>query len=158
MLSELTRKIRKKLGLTQEQFARELQATGSSVGNWEAGRKRPAPRFLRAMTQLVPEFAEEIRRELEKFTWHPQRVASVATLAVPADLLTVAEVIGKREGLDTDDILVQALRAGLAAMSRAAAAGLDLQMSNEANERGFPGKRARAKQSHSSKDTKKRVS
>jgi len=33
--------IRAKLGLTQEQFARELGCTSRSVGGWERGEHRP---------------------------------------------------------------------------------------------------------------------
>ena len=35
------RKVRERLGLTQEEFARALQVSQSTVQNWESGRTRP---------------------------------------------------------------------------------------------------------------------
>ena len=42
----LVKRLRQRLGLTQEQFAHELGVTFSTVNQWENGRRRPQP-FLR---------------------------------------------------------------------------------------------------------------
>jgi transcriptional regulator with XRE-family HTH domain len=38
---EAIRKVRERLGLTQEEFARALNVSQSTVQNWESGRTRP---------------------------------------------------------------------------------------------------------------------
>ena len=45
-ISALVKRLRKRLGLTQEQFAHKLGVTFSTVNQWENGRRRPQP-FLR---------------------------------------------------------------------------------------------------------------
>ena len=52
------RAIRKVLGLTQEQLARELGVSWASVTNWERGRNKPSP--------LAAYRLEQIRSRLPK--------------------------------------------------------------------------------------------
>ncbi len=53
--------LRKKLGMTQEQLARELGVTVGTVNRWENGRFRPSPLALRGLERLA-ERAAQIER------------------------------------------------------------------------------------------------
>lgn len=72
-LKDLTRRVRRSLALTQEQFAQKLEATSGSIRNWESGRKRPAPDFLKKMAELAPGFGHEINAHLKAYEWHPRK-------------------------------------------------------------------------------------
>ena len=50
--SEMIKKLRKQLGLTQEQFAAKLGVTFSTVNRWEAGRSKPSPLAWREIERL----------------------------------------------------------------------------------------------------------
>jgi putative transcriptional regulator len=41
--SEMIKKLRNQLGLTQEQFAAKVGVTFTTVNRWETGRSRPSP-------------------------------------------------------------------------------------------------------------------
>ena len=45
--------LRRKLNMTQEQFARELGVTVGTVNRWENGRFRPSPLAERAIKKLT---------------------------------------------------------------------------------------------------------
>lgn len=45
--------LRKKLGMTQEQLARELGVTVGTVNRWENGRFRPSPLAIRGLERLA---------------------------------------------------------------------------------------------------------
>ena len=45
--------LRKRLGMTQEQLARELGVTVGTVNRWENGRFRPSPLALRGLERLA---------------------------------------------------------------------------------------------------------
>ncbi len=47
-----SRATRQRLGLTQEQFAREIGVTLSTVSRWEANRARPRGLALRLLQEL----------------------------------------------------------------------------------------------------------
>ncbi len=92
-LAGLSRRVRRSLGLTQEEFASKLDAAGSSIRNWEAGRKRPSPDFLKKMAELAPAFASEIDGELKVYEWHDSKQGgrryseeTISALHVPRDL------------------------------------------------------------------------
>jgi transcriptional regulator with XRE-family HTH domain len=49
----LVRDLRQALGLTQEQLARELSVTFSTVNGWENGRHRPIPALASRLLNLA---------------------------------------------------------------------------------------------------------
>jgi DNA-binding transcriptional regulator YiaG len=51
--SEMIKKLRKQLGLTQEQFAAKVGVTFSTVNRWEAGRSKPSPLAWREVERLA---------------------------------------------------------------------------------------------------------
>ncbi len=53
--------LRKRLGMTQEQLARELGVTVGTVNRWENGRFRPSPLALRGLERLA-ERAMQVER------------------------------------------------------------------------------------------------
>jgi transcriptional regulator with XRE-family HTH domain len=48
----LVKGLRQRLGLTQEQFAREVGVTFSTVNQWENGRRRPQPFLLKRLLEM----------------------------------------------------------------------------------------------------------
>jgi putative transcriptional regulator len=48
----LVKRLRQRLGLTQEQFAHEVGVTFSTVNQWENGRRRPQPFLLRRLLEM----------------------------------------------------------------------------------------------------------
>ncbi|NIW48134.1 MAG: helix-turn-helix domain-containing protein [candidate division Zixibacteria bacterium] len=50
--SEMIKKLRTQLGLTQEQFAARVGVTFSMANRWEAGRSRPSPLAWREIERL----------------------------------------------------------------------------------------------------------
>lgn len=53
--------LRKRLGMTQEQLARELGVTVGTVNRWENGRFRPSPLALRGLERLADR-AQQVER------------------------------------------------------------------------------------------------
>jgi len=56
----LVRAIRKSRGLTQEQLARELGVTFSTVNGWENGKHRPLPLLVRTLSEIAGKLGLEI--------------------------------------------------------------------------------------------------
>ncbi len=52
-VAEMIRKLRAKLGLTQEQFAAKVGVTWSTVNRWENGRGKPSPLALSRIEELL---------------------------------------------------------------------------------------------------------
>ncbi len=52
---ELVRSLRKSLGMTQEQFAKEVGVTFSTVNQWENGRRQPQPFLLNRLVEMKQE-------------------------------------------------------------------------------------------------------
>jgi transcriptional regulator with XRE-family HTH domain len=48
----LVKSLRERLGLTQEQFAREVGVAFSTVNQWENGRRRPQPFLLKRLREM----------------------------------------------------------------------------------------------------------
>ena len=48
----LVKSLRTRLGLTQEQFAKEVGVTFSTINQWENGRRRPQPFLLKHLLGL----------------------------------------------------------------------------------------------------------
>lgn len=51
-IPSLVARLRRHLGLTQEQFAREVGVTYSTVNNWENGRRVPLPFLLKRLLEM----------------------------------------------------------------------------------------------------------
>jgi len=49
----LVKRIRERMGLTQEQFAREVGVSFSTVNQWENGRRRPQPYLLNRLLEML---------------------------------------------------------------------------------------------------------
>ncbi len=67
-ISLLVKRIRARLGLTQEQFAREVGVTFSTVNQWENGHRRPQPYLLNRLFEMEAALQEEeliIRKKVE---------------------------------------------------------------------------------------------
>ncbi|MBP7726415.1 MAG: helix-turn-helix transcriptional regulator [Candidatus Bipolaricaulis sp.] len=51
-VAELIKRLRERMGLTQEQFAREVGVTFSTVNLWENGHRRPQPYLLKRLLEM----------------------------------------------------------------------------------------------------------
>jgi putative transcriptional regulator len=51
--ARLVKKIREARGLTQEQFARDLEVTFGTVNAWENGRHQPLPVLARRLVEMA---------------------------------------------------------------------------------------------------------
>lgn len=58
-VAEMIRKLRARLGLTQEQFAAQVGVTWSTVNRWENGRGKPSPLAMRRIEEMQTEIGEE---------------------------------------------------------------------------------------------------
>lgn len=54
-ISNLVKELRDKLGLTQEQFARKVGVTFSTINNWERGNRTPHPFLLQRLLEMAEE-------------------------------------------------------------------------------------------------------
>lgn len=54
---ELVRSLRKNLGMTQEQFAKEVGVTFSTVNQWENSRRQPQPFLLNRLVEMEKEIS-----------------------------------------------------------------------------------------------------
>ncbi len=59
-VAEMVKKMRAKLGLTQEQFAAKVGVTWSTINRWENGRGKPSPLAMRRIEELG---AEPLKKE-----------------------------------------------------------------------------------------------
>lgn len=74
-VSRVMRRVRQRMGLSQEGLARHLNATKGAVQHWERGRNRPDLARLFLLRSLCPPGAE--RREVEELIRYIQgRIAS----------------------------------------------------------------------------------
>jgi transcriptional regulator with XRE-family HTH domain len=62
-VSKVIRKVRKRLGISQEALSRRLNATKGAIQHWERGRNKPDLARLLALRQICPAGAE--RKELD---------------------------------------------------------------------------------------------
>ncbi len=58
-LAQLIRKIRGRLGLTQEKFAARLGVTFPTINRWENGRANPSPLAIQRIEALLHSMGEE---------------------------------------------------------------------------------------------------
>jgi DNA-binding transcriptional regulator YiaG len=54
----LVKEIRKRLGLTQVQFAQELEVSFQSVNRWERGKTKPLPIVLKQIEVMVKQMGD----------------------------------------------------------------------------------------------------
>lgn len=52
-MAKLIRKLRERLGLTQEKFAAKLGVTFPTINRWENGRAKPSPLALQKIEELL---------------------------------------------------------------------------------------------------------
>jgi transcriptional regulator with XRE-family HTH domain len=62
-VSKVIRKVRKRLGISQEALSRRLNATKGAIQHWERGRNKPDLARLLALRQICPSGSE--RKELD---------------------------------------------------------------------------------------------
>ncbi len=98
-MAELTaekviRRVRRRLGLSQEGLSRLLNATKGAVQHWERGRNNPDLGRLLALRQLCPPGAE--RKELDSLIRHVQ--AEFAPVTIGKEKATLASTKGLRGG------------------------------------------------------------
>lgn len=51
-IGPLVKRLRTRMGLTQEQFAQEVGVTFSTVNQWENGHRRPQPYLLKRLLEM----------------------------------------------------------------------------------------------------------
>ena len=54
----LVKRLRERMGLTQEQFAQEIGVTFSTVNQWENGHRRPQPYLLKRLFEMEASLEE----------------------------------------------------------------------------------------------------
>ena len=75
------RELRKRFGLTQEQFAKRLHVTPLTVLRWEAGQSSPRPLALAKLRELEDELASQ---EVDERRSSAPRTGGVRTISPPA--------------------------------------------------------------------------
>ena len=63
----LVKETRKRLGLTQLQFAKTLGVSFQSVNRWERGKTKPLPIILKQIEVMVKEMGDRSSDLLEKY-------------------------------------------------------------------------------------------
>jgi putative transcriptional regulator len=71
-IQALVRRLRQRMALTQEQFAREVGVTFSTVNLWENGHRRPQPYLLKRLLEMEASLGQEPSAE-EKAERKPKR-------------------------------------------------------------------------------------
>jgi len=61
----LVKRLRERMGLTQEQFAREVGVTFSTVNLWENGHRRPQPYLLKRLLEMKASLEQASSAEKE---------------------------------------------------------------------------------------------
>lgn len=71
-LSQLVRKVRDLLGLSQEKFAARLGVAFASVNRWENGKAKPSPLALHQIRDLLVELGDRGQALYQKYfaDWH----------------------------------------------------------------------------------------
>lgn len=62
----LVRRLRERMGLTQEQFAQEVGVTFSTVNQWENGHRRPQPYLLKRLLEMEASLEQEPAAEKDR--------------------------------------------------------------------------------------------
>mgnify|MGYP006300374341 FL=1 len=56
---ELVKTLRKRMGLTQEQFAKEVGVTFTTVNQWENGHRKPLPFLMNRLMEMDQELKKK---------------------------------------------------------------------------------------------------
>jgi transcriptional regulator with XRE-family HTH domain len=72
-VAELVKRLRERMGLTQEQFAREVGVTFSTVNLWENGHRRPQPYLLRRLLDMEATLGQGRAKAGKKHGKKPKR-------------------------------------------------------------------------------------
>jgi putative transcriptional regulator len=59
LVPKLIKDLRRRLSLTQEQFAQKVGVTYSTVNHWENGKRTPQPFLVRRLIELKEELDEQ---------------------------------------------------------------------------------------------------
>jgi len=78
---QVIRRVRQRLGLSQEALARSLNATKGAVQHWERGRNRPDLARLLALHRLCPE--GRVQRQLDALIRQAEVRVTPSSLAAP---------------------------------------------------------------------------
>ena len=122
-ITALVKGLRERLRLTQEQFAREVGVTFSTVNQWENGRRRPQPFLLKRLLEMEATSSKDSavgisREEAQAFKrrWEAVNAAERGELATTpladkfhqvAALLTSAQKLGWTEDSAAEENLVR---------------------------------------------------
>lgn len=63
----MVRKLRERLGLTQEKFAAKLGVTFPTINRWENGKAKPSPLALQQVKELLQEMGKNGTDLLKKY-------------------------------------------------------------------------------------------
>ena len=66
-VSQLVRKLRNRLGLTQEKFAARLGVTYPTVNRWENGKAKPSPLATKQIEELLRGLGKRGQDLLQKY-------------------------------------------------------------------------------------------
>ncbi len=101
-VSKVIRKVRKRLGISQEALSRRLNATKGAIQHWERGRNKPDLARLFALRQVCPSGAE--RKELDALIRKIQGEIAplVGGVTFPTSGRGVAPILGAGMGTPAD--------------------------------------------------------
>lgn len=96
--SEQMKEARRRKGLTQEDLAKQMSVSRSTVSHWEIGRKVPEKEFIDRLTQLLEEdFSFDQEEEAEGF--HEEAIVSREVTSAEEDSLVIRKLPKKQVSL-----------------------------------------------------------
>jgi transcriptional regulator with XRE-family HTH domain len=87
------------------------------VQNWESGRARPSPEYLRKFAELAPAFADEIALLIDSFEWHSKSETGKDFIVAPAQRESLL-ALSRELNIDIRRLFRDALNAGITSLSR----------------------------------------
>ena len=95
---EQMKEARRRKGLTQEDLAKQMSVSRSTVSHWEIGRKVPEKEFIDRLTQLLEEdFSFDQEEEAEGF--HEEAIVSREVTSAEEDSLVIRKLPKKQISL-----------------------------------------------------------
>ena len=95
---EQMKEARRRKGLTQEDLAKQMSVSRSTVSHWEIGRKVPEKEFIDRLTQLLEEdFSFDQEEEAEGF--HEEAIVSREVTSAEEDSLVIRKLPKKQVSL-----------------------------------------------------------
>lgn len=95
---EQMKEARRRKGLTQEDLAKQISVSRSTVSHWEIGRKVPEKEFIDRLTQLLEEeFSFDQEEEAEGF--HEEAIVSREVTSAEEDSLVIRKLPKKQVSL-----------------------------------------------------------